>query len=399
MQLVALADILQDARPGFASGKSDPDGVIQVRMNNISVDGAFSLNAVRRVPHADTDLHRFAVASGDILFNATNSPELVGKAALFPGHSEPVVYSNHFLRLRVRRDRADPSYVARWLHFVRHQGIFTNMCKQWVNQATVPTGRLLGMPVPLPLPAEQHRIAAILDQADALRAKRRAALACLDKMARAIFEEMFGDPVENDRGWNTERLGSLLTSIDSGWSPVCLDRPAMDDEWGVLKLGAVTKCIFDAAQQKALPSNMRPRPDLEVRAGDLLFTRKNTYDLVAAVALVHDVRKHLMLPDLIFRLNVDSNKVRSTYLHAFLTQPVARRSIQRLAGGSSGSMPNISKGKLLDVSLIVPPIEKQIAFEAKMALVNKVHAYSIEQMQAADTLFASLQHRAFRGDL
>lgn len=94
--------------------------------------------------------------------------------------------------------------------------------------------------IPLPPLPEQRRIAAILDKADALRAKRRESLVQLDRLAQSIFVEMFGDPVSNSKGWPQPALGDLLSGIESGWSPVCLDRPAEAEEWGVLKLGAVT---------------------------------------------------------------------------------------------------------------------------------------------------------------
>ncbi len=73
----------------------------------------------------------------DILFNSTNSPDLVGKTALFSGLDEQVVYSNHFLRLRADTSKVDPGYLARWLHYEYQHGVFKAMCRQWVNQATV----------------------------------------------------------------------------------------------------------------------------------------------------------------------------------------------------------------------------------------------------------------------
>ncbi len=67
---------------------------------------------------------------------------------------------------------------------------------------------------------------------------------------------MFGDPVQNEMGWPRQRLREIVEEIDSGWSPVCLDRPAMDGEWGVLKLSAVTSCEYKEEEQKALPPDV-----------------------------------------------------------------------------------------------------------------------------------------------
>ena len=106
-QTAALSDVLADAKPGFACGEDPTDGVFQFRMNNITTEGQLDFSKKRRVPRETRSLESFFVEPGDILFNATNSPELVGKSAFFPGYDEPAVFSNHFLRLRPREDKLD----------------------------------------------------------------------------------------------------------------------------------------------------------------------------------------------------------------------------------------------------------------------------------------------------
>jgi type I restriction enzyme S subunit len=182
-----------------------------------------------------------------------------------------------------------------------------------------------------------------LDQADTIRRKRRLGCDAVANLIPSVFSEFFGNPTTNPRGWPTCTLGNLLDHIDSGWSPPCEDRPVVDGEWGVLKLGAVTYCEYNDAENKALPAGLAARPEIEVKTGDLLFTRKNTYELVAACALVRKTRPKLLLPDLIFRLRFkqDAPAV-PEYLWQLLIHPGQRAKIQKLAGGSAGSMPNIS---------------------------------------------------------
>ena len=110
----ALDDLLCDAQSGFASGERASDGVIQLRMNNVSTDGTLNLADTLRVPASKAQVAKYRLLSGDVLFNSTNSPELVGKTTIFHGYPEPVVFSNHFLRLRVDRGKLDPRYLARW---------------------------------------------------------------------------------------------------------------------------------------------------------------------------------------------------------------------------------------------------------------------------------------------
>ena len=247
---------------------------------------------------------------------------------------------------------------------------------------------------------EQKRIAEILDRTQSLISKRKEAIELLDTLTQSIFLEMFGDPIANLKGWKRLLFSELLDNIDSGWSPVCSDHQVSNGEWGVLKLGAVTWCEYNPNENKALLPNVKPNLALEVKVGDLLFTRKNTYELVAACVLVRETPPHLMIPDLIFRFRLRSDApIDSCFLHQLLIYPTKRSNIQKLAGGSSGSMPNISKAKLQTISIEIPPLPLQKEFAQRVEAIEKLkatHRASLTELQA---LFASLQHRAFRGEL
>ncbi|SHK08788.1 type I restriction enzyme, S subunit [Rubritalea squalenifaciens DSM 18772] len=269
-----------------------------------------------------------------------------------------------------------------------------------VAQPQITAQSLKRLNVPLPPLAEQKRIAGILDTADALRTKRREALAQLDQLLQSTFLDLFGDPVTNPKGWEKQALNEWLENIDSGWSPKCEQRSVTDKEWGVLKLGAITWCVYDESENKALPAALSPRPKLEVKRGDILFARKNTHELVAAAAYVYDTRPKLMLPDLIFRLRLKADcEVEKLFLWQLLIEPHQRSSIQKLAGGAAGSMPNISKAKLKGVELIKPPLTLQQKFARIVESVERQKARHRAHLAELDTLFASLQHRAFTGQL
>ena len=344
------------------------------------------------------ELKRSSTVVGDHLLIKIGS---IGYSAILDdldGHDFAIIPAN-LARIRPDRSVVDDQYLHRVLTsdlVVRH---FQKVASK-TAQPALSLKKIKATEIPLPPLAEQKRIAGILDAADALRAKRRESLAQLDTLLQSTFLDMFGDPVTNPMGWRMEALGNLLDNIDSGWSPKCLDRKALEDEWGVLKLGAVTWCEFDEAEQKALPQHETPRPDIEVAAGDLLFTRKNTHDLVAAVAYVHRVRSRLMLPDLIFRLRLKREaKIDPKFLWQLLAQPHQRQSVQQLAGGAAGSMPNISKAKLKGVHLIKPPLDLQHRFAAIVESVEQQKASQRAHLEELDTLFASLQSRAFQGEL
>ncbi len=258
----------------------------------------------------------------------------------------------------------------------------------------------LATKIPLLPYEEQKRIAKILDSADALRARRRDSLAQLDGLLQSTFLDFFGDPVTNEKNWETVSLGDCLENIDSGWSPKCINRSAEESEWGVLKLGAVTKCVFDEREQKALPPSCEPRPSIEVQPGDLLFSRKNTRELVGAAAYVFKARAKLMLSDLVFRLKIRRDaQLCAPFLWQLLINPRQRKTIQSLAGGAAGSMPNISKSKLKGVSIILPPIELQEKYARVVQSIENNKGKTEAHLRELDALFYSLQSSAFSGEL
>ncbi|MCZ9326665.1 restriction endonuclease subunit S [Nocardia farcinica] len=302
-----------------------------------------------------------------------------------------------FKSLVPKPDVSHAGYLYHWLRANRAylEGLGNGATFKEVSKAVVAK-----VEIPLPPIDEQRRIAAILDHADALRAKRREALARLDELTQSIFIDMFGDATTIHTNWPKTALNDILLAIESGRSPTCHARPANDDEYGVLKLGAVTYGRFDPSQNKALPEEVEPDVRHEVKTGDLLFTRKNTADLVGAAALVRKTRAKLLLPDLIFRLRIDpASKMNSAYLQAVLMYPPIRRTVQGLAGGSAGSMPNISKAKLLTVEVPHPPADQQLGYERRIEEIDRLRSVHQSALAALDDLFASLQSRAFRGEL
>src|SRR5581483_1421652 len=155
-----LGDLV-DAQPGFAAGQRDSRGVVQLRMNNVTTDGRLDWSSFIRVPEPPDGA--YDLAPGDVVFNNTNSAELVGKAALFEGWDERVVYSNHFTRLRAKPG-VDARFLVRWLNLKWREGLFAGICNLWIGQAAVSRQKLLGLDVPLPPLEEQRRIAALLDE-------------------------------------------------------------------------------------------------------------------------------------------------------------------------------------------------------------------------------------------
>ena len=147
---VSLGSLLVDIQPGYSSGvhNSSGNGVPHFRPMNVSSAGRIDRTVLKFVDpssgRSDLRLRR-----GDVLFNNTNSPELVGKTALFEDDDAPA-FSNHMTRLRVDTSLLDPGFLALRLHQTWREGWFANHCNNHVSQASISREVLRTMPIELP---------------------------------------------------------------------------------------------------------------------------------------------------------------------------------------------------------------------------------------------------------
>lgn len=156
----------------------------------------------------------------------------------------------------------------------------------------------------LPSNDEQQKVVVVLDKLSNLIFLRKQQLAKLDELVKVRFVEMFGDPRQNPMGWETPPLSKCLRSIDNGKSFVCKPEPRKENWPAVLKLSAATYGVFKPEENKAVLDANEFVKEAEVHSNDLLFTRKNTPELVGMSAYVFDTAPNLMMPDLIFRLGL-----------------------------------------------------------------------------------------------
>lgn len=164
------------------------------------------------------------------------------------------------------------------------------------------------------------------------------------------------------------RLSTVIADLENGWSPKCHPRPATDQEWGVLKLGAVSFGVFNPTENKALPTTLKPRPDCEIKAGDMLISRANITRLVGACALVEETPPRLLLCDKIFRaIWRTPETIDKQFLAKVLKIPHVRWQIENKVTGGSPTMKNITKPNLLSLEFPLPPLAVQRRIMEKVA--------------------------------
>ena len=333
------------------------------------------------------------VNTGDLLLAWSGTPGTSFGAHIWNGPQG--VLNQHIFRV----DLDEKIVTKEWaLHSINAQlEVLIGGAHGGVGLKHVTKSQVESLEILIPPAHEQKKLVNRLTNAGNLKRLRNQTIVELDSYLCSLFIEMFGDPVTNPKEWNLKPVSEIVPAVGSGWSPVCESRPPTKTECGVLKLGAVTWCNYDEEESKAFLNEHEFDPTIEVHQGDLLFCRKNTYELVAASAYVFSTRPRLMMSDLIFRLNPgDNSGVLPIFLWKLLTNKNQRALIQSLASGSAGSMPNISKERLKKAQLICPPLDLQKHFVEKVIqsqqLKDRLHHSQGEQ----NTLFSSLLIETFQ---
>lgn len=210
----------------------------------------------------------------------------------------------------------------------------------------------------------------------------------IDRWSLEFIRQKTGDLDPASGRYPVTTLGESIADLTNGWSPKCFDRPAQGDEWGVLKLGAVSFGQFNPSENKALPPSLKPRPEYEIRPGDVLISRANITRLVGACAHVAATPPRLMLCDKIFRVVLkDHSPILPEYIAEVMKIPHLRRQIESSVTGSSPTMKNITKPALLALRIPLPPpaIQRQIVDRAIQGRQDAVSERAAAENLARET--------------
>ncbi len=402
MTAVARVSDLAEQIRGVSYDKEDASSTARagylpvLRAGNITDDGLVFHDLVFVPAHRVSDKQR--IRRNDIVIAASSgSLDVVGKAARALDDYDGGFGA--FCKVLRPGPNVDPAYFAHFFRTPEYRQRVSALAAG-VNINNLRNEHLDDMPIPLPPLPEQQRIAEILDKADALRAKRRAALSQLDTLTQSIFLDMLGDPDTNPKGWPVRAVSEYVDEFQGGKS---MESEADENHVTrnrVLKVSAVTGMRFLPQESKPVPDNYSPPQEHFVRAGDLLFSRANTTELVGAVALVENTPPNVLLSDKLWRFVWrEPRTVEPLFVWSLFQTTAVRHEIGRRATGTSGSMKNISQEKVFGIRTIVPPLQLQRDFVSRVSVVASMRDAYRASLAKFDALFTSLQHYAFKGEL
>ncbi|WP_306475659.1 restriction endonuclease subunit S [Methyloversatilis sp.] len=188
-------------------------------------------------------------------------------------------------------------------------------------------------------------------------------------------------------GWTWASLGELLIGIEAGKSFKCQERPPHAYEVGVVKVSAVTWGEYQELESKTCTDTEMVNPALFIQAGDLLFSRANTIELVGACVIARYVTLPLMLSDKILRLKLARDSMKRWVLY-LLRSDQGRRQIEALSSGNQESMRNIGQERIAQIRVPLPPFAEQTRIVEKLEeLLSDLDA-GVAELKAAQKKLA-----------
>lgn len=356
-----------------------------VRAANIGWLG-WKLDDVKSMNFTDAEMRTYRLEPGDLLLGeASGSAHEVGKPALWEGQIDDCGFQNTLIRVRPRS--ADSKYLLHYFAYCAASGQFAQRSRG-VGIYHLGRKALAEMPIPSPSIEEQRRIAAVLDAADALRAKRRQALAKLDTLTQAIFIDMFGDP-RLACGDSLEELGEHVELFSGSTLPAGSEFTDQVDGYALVKVSDLARDGND----KFIVSTKQWTPHRGPAAatcppGSIVIPKRG--GAISTNRKRIATRPSILDPNLM-GITPDWRSLRLDFLYGWFDL-LDLESIQ-----SGSSVPQLNKKDLAPLRIAMPPISEQERYGTLIDGIDKSRSLMAACVVQTEALNSSLQQRAFRG--
>ena len=326
---------------------------------------------------------------GDIVFARTGAT--TGKSFLIRECPVDAVFASYLIRVRPS-NRIDPIFLS---HYFNSPVYWAQIDReaQGAGQPGVNSTKLRSLSIPLPPLPEQHRIAKILDKADAVRRKRQEAVHNLGDCPHSLFLEMFGHPDSNQSLWPRllfsevcdSRLGKMLDAKHQTGND---KRPYMRNfnvQWGRLDMSSVFEMDFDK----------RDRSLFRLQYGDVLICEGGAG--VGQTAIWYDELPECYFQKSLHRARPYADKATPAYIAYLMWTFMKAASVVRSI--SSATIPHLTGEKLKVIPIPVPPIALQKQFQSRCEKYEQALCRQNDSVSATVELFDALVQQAFSGNL
>ncbi len=393
-----ISNEVLDIRDGtHDSPKYVTEGYPLITSKNLK-KGIIDFNNVNLISEEDYKAinKRSKVDKGDVLYSMIGS---IGNYAFV--EKEPSYAIKNMALFKFTDKRLYNKY---FLHLINSNVIIRQIERSMKGgtQKFVSLGILRNLKIPLPPLAQQKKIAAILDAADAYRQKTKALIGKYEELTQSLFLEMFGDPVRNPMGWEVDKLKNISTKIHSGNTPKGGSKVYVKEGITFFRSQNIWKnrvvyenvaFIDQATHDKMMKSSLKHRDILMTKTGRI--NTENSSLGRAAMYLGEDDKANVNGHVYLIRLN--DGIINEFVLH-ILTTKEYRGYIRRVCVGGIDKR-QLNKDHLEEFPIISPPIEMQEKFLKNLLLIQSQKAKLKTSLSKAEDLFNSLLQQAFKGEL
>ncbi len=333
--------------------------------------------------HSIENYEKYILNEGDILMSHINSAKYLGRAVVYhQKEGENIIHGMNLLRLvpiSIMPNFAE--YYFKSFHFKKQ---IAQITKKAVNQASFTTTDLKNVTIPVPSLPTQQRIVSELDLLQSIIDKQQAQLKELDTLAQAVFYDMFGDPVENEKGWEVKKLGEIA-SFKNGLNYSLNETGKMYYIIGVSDFQSKSEIRCDTKLSTIYTNDAIDNGYL-LQDNDILFVRSNgNKQLIARNMLVKTNNLDVTYSGFCIRARIVDEIASPFFINFLLKLPSSHKALTMKGRGCNIS--NLNQTTLNDFDIIVPPLPLQQSFASKIESIEKQKAAIAQSIAETQKLF------------
>ncbi len=288
---------------------------------------------------------QFIAFAGDFIISKIDARH--GAFGIVTSELDGAIVTSDFPVFESNMDRIFPKF----LDYIVQSAEFTQLCEDssigTSNRKRLKVDYFLANKIPLPTIEMQKEIVATLDSYRVIADSGK------------IILKTYQPEIRFETSWPKVKLNELFVKLEAGVSVNSMNRPMSDGEHGILKTSAVSYGAFNPRENKVILDSELHRAKINPKTDSIIISRMNTPELVGASVYIDSDYNELYLPDRLWQADKKGNDLSMRYVQYVISSPKYRRMISDLSNGTSGSMKNISKPKLLNIEIPLPSLDVQ----------------------------------------